>query len=55
MSHAFYIYSAYGVTGLIVLALICWVWLDGRARSKELARLEAAGIRRRSAGHKAQA
>ena len=32
MSHAFYIYGAYGVTGLIVLALIGWVWLDGRAR-----------------------
>lgn len=49
MSHAFYIYGAYGVTGLIVLALIGWVWLDGRARVQELQRLDAAGIRRRSA------
>ena len=53
MSHAFYIYTAYGVTGLIVLALICWVWLDGRACARELARLEASGIRRRSEQGKA--
>ncbi|GEO85880.1 MULTISPECIES: heme exporter protein CcmD [Alphaproteobacteria] len=49
MSHAFYIYLSYGVSGLIVLALIAWVWLDGRARQTELKALEAAGIRRRSA------
>jgi heme exporter protein D len=49
VSHAFYIYLSYGVSALIVLALIAWVWLDGRARQAELKALEAAGIRRRSA------
>lgn len=49
MSHAFYIYLSYGVSALIILALIAWVWLDGRARQAELKALEAAGIRRRSA------
>ena len=49
MSHAFYIYLSYGVSALIILALIAWVSLDGRARQAELKALEAAGIRRRSA------
>jgi heme exporter protein D len=49
VSHAFYIYLSYGVSALIVLALIAWGWLDGRARQAELKALEAAGIRRRSA------
>ncbi|SSC69507.1 unnamed protein product [Ciceribacter sp. T2.26MG-112.2] len=50
MSHAFYIYLSYGVSALIILALIAWVWLDGRARQTELKALDAAGVRRRSAG-----
>ncbi|MBD8652060.1 heme exporter protein CcmD [Rhizobium sp. CFBP 13726] len=49
MSHTFYIAMSYGIAGLISLCLIAWVWLDGRARRRELAQLEAAGIRRRSA------
>jgi len=49
MSHEFYIYVSYGVTGLVILALIGWIWLDGRARQRELKELEAAGVRRRSA------
>ncbi|MBC7311773.1 MAG: heme exporter protein CcmD [Rhizobium sp.] len=49
MSHAFYIYLSYGVSALIILAVVAWVWLDGRARQAELKALEAAGIRRRSA------
>ncbi|MCM2456979.1 heme exporter protein CcmD [Rhizobium sp. CG4] len=48
MSHAFYISLSYGLTGLIVIALIGWVMLDGRARSRELKELEASGIRRRA-------
>lgn len=49
MSHDFYIYVSYGVTVAVILVLIGWVWLDGRARRRELKALEAAGIRRRSA------
>ncbi len=49
MTHAFYVSLAYGITAVIVAALIGWTWLDGRSRKKEMAMLEAAGIRRRSA------
>lgn len=50
MSHAAYVAGSYGAALLTVAGLILWVWLDGRARRRELAALEAAGIRRRSAG-----
>lgn len=49
MDHAFYVDLSYILTGLIVLVLIGWTVLDGRARQREMAELEAAGIRRRSA------
>jgi heme exporter protein D len=49
LSHAFYIYSSYGISAIVLAAIIAWVYFDSRARKKELARLEAAGIRRRSA------
>ncbi|CDZ52655.1 heme exporter protein CcmD [Neorhizobium galegae] len=49
MSHTFYIAMSYAVSAAVVLSLIAWTWLDGRARRQELAELEASGIRRRSA------
>jgi heme exporter protein D len=48
MSHAFYVYTSYGFGGLLTLGVIAWTWIDGRLRQKELAVLEASGIRRRS-------
>ncbi|MES5100822.1 heme exporter protein CcmD [Agrobacterium sp. BA1120] len=48
MSHAFYIGMSYALTGLIVSVLIAWIWFDGRARRKEMAQLEASGVRRRA-------
>ncbi len=49
MNHALYVWAAYAISA-VTLAVIClWVWMDGRLRKKELAQLEAAGIRRRSA------
>jgi heme exporter protein D len=48
MSHTFYIYTSYGFAGGMVVAVIAWTWLDGRLRRRELASLEAIGIRRRS-------
>jgi heme exporter protein D len=48
MSHDFYIGASYAVAAIVILCLIAWVWLDGRARRRELAELEASGIRRRS-------
>lgn len=49
MTHFAYVLSAYLATAATVAGLVLWVWLDGRARRRELAVLEAAGIRRRSA------
>lgn len=48
-SYAFYVYGSYGFAALVTIAVTLWTWADGRARQKELAALEAAGIRRRSA------
>ena len=48
MTHAFYVYSSYGFAALVVIAVTVWTWADGRARQKELAALEASGVRRRS-------
>jgi heme exporter protein D len=48
MNHEFYIGMSYAVTGLIAAALVVWVYVDGRYRRKELAELEAAGVRRRA-------
>lgn len=48
-SYAFYVYGSYGFAALVTIAVTLWIWSDGRARQKELAALEAAGIRRRSA------
>lgn len=49
MSHTAYVLASYGIAAVTVLALILWVWTDGRARRRELQALEAVGIRRRSA------
>ncbi|PDT06252.1 heme exporter protein CcmD [Rhizobium chutanense] len=49
MTHAFYVYASYGFAALVTVAVTLWTWNDGRARRRELASLEAAGIRRRSA------
>ena len=49
MSHTFYITASYLIAAVIVTGLIGWTWLDGRARKRELAALEASGFRRRPA------
>jgi heme exporter protein D len=48
MSHTFYVAVSYIAAFAVSFGLIAWVWLDHRARQRELAQLEAAGIRRRS-------
>jgi heme exporter protein D len=50
MSHFAYVAASYAAAFGTIAGLILWVWLDGRARRRELDALEAAGIRRRSAG-----
>jgi heme exporter protein D len=47
-AHALYVTAAYGVSALVIFGLIGWILVDQRNRKHELARLEAAGIRRRS-------
>ncbi|MBX5158306.1 MULTISPECIES: heme exporter protein CcmD [unclassified Rhizobium] len=49
MTHAFYVYASYGFAALLTVVVTLWTWADGLARRRELAALEAAGIRRRSA------
>jgi heme exporter protein D len=49
VSHTFYITASYAIAAVIVAGLIGWTWLDGRARKRELATLEASGFRRRPA------
>ncbi len=46
--HALYVAAAYAITALAIVGLIGWVLADQRARKRELAELEAAGVRRRS-------
>lgn len=47
-AHALYVTAAYAITAVTLAGLVGWVLLDQRARKRELAELEAAGIRRRS-------
>lgn len=47
-AHALYVAAAYGITIIALAGLIGWILLDQRARNRELAELEAAGVRRRS-------
>lgn len=49
MNHAFYVYSAWGIGAVTLVAVTGYIWLESRRLKGELARLEAQGIRRRSA------
>ena len=51
-AHAGFIIAAYAVAGAVLLGLIVWIVLDGRAQRRRIADLEARGIRRRSAARK---
>ena len=48
MSHEFFVAAAYGVSAVALIGLFGWLVLDRNARKRELAALEASGIRRRS-------
>jgi heme exporter protein D len=47
--HAAFIWTAYGATALVVTALIARAVLEERRQKRALIRLEAQGVRRRSA------
>jgi len=44
--HAAFIVAAYCVAAAVVIALILWVIVDGRAVRQQIAALEASGVRR---------
>jgi heme exporter protein D len=48
-SHAFYVYAAWGIGAVTLVAVTAHTWLESLRLKRELARLEAQGIRRRSA------
>ncbi len=43
-----FVLASYGLSALIVGALLVWLWADRNQTIKELKRLEEAGMRRRS-------
>ncbi len=51
-AHAGFIIAAYVVAGAVLLGLLAFIVLDGRAQRRRIADLEARGIRRRSAARK---
>ncbi|MFK0692157.1 heme exporter protein CcmD [Mesorhizobium sp. IMUNJ 23033] len=48
--HALYVTAAYAITAIVLAGLIGWILIDQRGRKRDLAELEAAGVRRRSKG-----
>ncbi|NMG38017.1 heme exporter protein CcmD [Chelativorans sp. ZYF759] len=48
MTHEAYVFAAYAATFLVLAGIAGWLMLDHRFRRRELAELEARGIRRRS-------
>ena len=47
--HAGYIIASYVVFFVVLVGLVVWIRLDGRSQLRQLADLNARGIRRRSA------
>ena len=47
-THALYVTAAYAITAVVLIGLIGWILIDQRDRKRELAELEASGVRRRS-------
>jgi heme exporter protein D len=48
MSHTLFVTAAYAVSALGLAGLGLWIVLDQRGRQREMAEMEAAGIKRRS-------
>src|SRR5262245_4831017 len=53
-AHFGFILASYLVTAAVLVGLVVWTFLDGRAQRRRLAVLESRGVRRRSAGAKRQ-
>jgi len=48
MSHEAFVFLSYAATAVTLTGLLVGILLDGRERKRELAELEAQGVRRRS-------
>tara|TARA_R110002020_G_scaffold850_6_gene4229 strand:+ start:2227 stop:2400 length:174 start_codon:yes stop_codon:yes gene_type:complete len=48
MSHEAFVFLSYAATAAVLVGLLAMTLADGRARRRELAELEAQGVRRRS-------
>ncbi len=48
MNHVLFVTVAYAVSALGLGGLSLWILLDQRARQREMAEMEAAGVKRRS-------
>jgi heme exporter protein D len=46
--YAYFVGAAYGISAVVLTGLIAWILLDQRGRRREIAELEASGVRRRS-------
>ena len=55
MDHPWFVATAYGISAIVIAGLIVWILLDGRAQRRDIAGLEASGVRRRSARDKSEA
>lgn len=49
MNHLAFVAVSYGVSALVLLAMIAWIFADQQKQKAELRRLEEKGLRRRSA------
>jgi heme exporter protein D len=47
-AHALYVAAAYGFSVVVIAGLVGWILADQRGRRREIAELEARGVRRRS-------
>jgi heme exporter protein D len=48
MSHELFVAAAYGISAVTLVGLAAWILIDRNQRKRELAALEASGVRRRS-------
>ena len=48
MTHAAYVFAAYGISALVIAGLGLWILIDQAGHKRELKELEERGIRRRS-------
>ncbi|MBV2142263.1 heme exporter protein CcmD [Falsochrobactrum sp. TDYN1] len=49
MNHLGFVIASYGLTVIVLAIMIGWILLDQRIQKSEMKRLEAQGVRRRSA------